>query len=70
MEIKGAKIKGRVILINPVTGDWPFKKIVAPAGIYDAYVNPHGAVSVTTPDGTMLGVKPGEFKWLEKKEQK
>lgn len=28
---------------------------------YDAVVNTHGAVSVVLPDGSLLGVKPGEF---------
>ena len=58
--------RGRVVLINTVRGDSPIgHKTVAPAGVYDAWVNPHGAVSVIAADGQMLGVKPGEFKWLE-----
>jgi hypothetical protein len=61
-------IKGKVILINKVTGDWPFNNVMAPAGVYDAYVNPYGAVSVMATNGEMLGVKPNEFKWLEKQE--
>lgn len=57
---------GKVILMNHVHGDWPIgHKTVAESGVYDAFVNPQGAVHVTTPNGD-LGLKPCEFAWLEK----
>jgi hypothetical protein len=34
-------------------------------GVYEAEVNPHGAVSVKLADGSLLGVKPGEFEWVQ-----
>jgi len=59
------KSNRRVILMNDVRGDFPFQATYAPAGVYDAYVNPHGAISVTAINGKMLGVKPKEFQWLD-----
>jgi hypothetical protein len=58
--------KGRVILTRTIRGDFPFQQTKAEPGIYDAYVNPHGAVSVIAGNGNMLGLKPGEFEWLNK----
>jgi len=51
--------------MNDVRGDFPFQATHAPAGVYDAYVNPHGAVSVIATNGKMLGIKPNEFQWLD-----
>jgi len=55
-----------------VTADWPLalineqnRKMIAPAGIYRAESNPHGALSVNT-SGGFLGVKPNEFEVLPK----
>jgi hypothetical protein len=45
-----------------VRGDGPFWNTKAPAGLYRADVNPHGAVSITASNGELLGVKPDEFK--------
>jgi protein gp37 len=36
----------------------------APAGLYRAHSNPHGALSVRRGDGSLLGIKPGEFEFL------
>lgn len=58
--------KGKVILMEDVHGDFPFDYVIAPAGVYPAWVNPHGAVSVQAANGEMLGVKPGEFEWLNR----
>jgi ParB family chromosome partitioning protein len=57
-------IKGKVKLSKRVYGDFPFQATYAEPGIYDAYVNPHGAVSVKATNGKLLGVKPGEYEWL------
>ena len=59
------KSNRRVNLMNDVRGDFPFQATYAPAGDYDAYVNPHGAVAVIATNGEMLGVKPNEFQWLD-----
>ena len=57
---------GRVILLSEVRGDWPIgHHTVGEAGVYDAYVNPQGAVHIKTPNGD-LGLKPNEFAWLER----
>jgi hypothetical protein len=59
----------RIILLNDVRGDFPFgHNIVAKAGIYNPYINPHGAISVIAENGEKLGIKPGEFEWLDEKE--
>jgi hypothetical protein len=61
------EIKGTVVLVKEVRGDFPFAHhVIAPPGVYQAYVNPHGAVSVKAENGEMLGLKPGEFEWLKK----
>jgi len=38
--------------------------VVAAANIYRAESNRHGALSVHTPDGGLLGIKPQEFECL------
>jgi len=62
------EIRGRVIIRNTVRGDWPIwhTTIVEP-GVYDAYCNKYGAVSVMAQNGHLLGVKPSEFEWLNPK---
>ena len=61
------KIKGKVMVLNTVRGDWPIgHNTIAEPGVYDAYVNPHGAVSVKTESGQLLGLKPSEFEWISK----
>jgi hypothetical protein len=63
------KFNGKVKLTRRVRSDLPFlRDCIAEPGIYDAYVNPHGAVSVIASDGGLLGVKPDEFEWVEKPE--
>ncbi len=58
---------GRVILTNEIRGDWPIGHNVAgEPGVHDAYINPHGAVSIIASNGQYLGLKPSEFAWLEK----
>lgn len=58
---------GRIILINKVHGDWPVgHNTIGESGIYDAYVNPQGAVSIMAGNGRLLGLKPNEFSWLER----
>jgi len=55
----------RVVLINEVRGDFPIgHNTIASPGVYEAHINPQGAVSVVADNGEMLGVKPGEFEWL------
>jgi hypothetical protein len=59
------KINGRVMVLKTVRGDFPIgHNCIAEPGIYDAYVNPQGAVSVRASNGELLGLKPNEFKWL------
>lgn len=59
------KQSGRVVLLKEVRGDFPIgHNTIAPAGVYDAFLNPHGAVAVIAENGQMLGVKPDEFEWL------
>lgn len=50
-----------VRLPREVHGDGPFANVVAAPGDYMAEVNPLGAVAVRLPDGSLLGLKPGEF---------
>lgn len=58
-----------VSLPKAVRGDWPIgHQVVAPAGEYEAYCNPYGAVNVKTPSGALLGIKPSEFDVIEWKE--
>ncbi|MDD5510488.1 MAG: hypothetical protein PHI12_06755 [Dehalococcoidales bacterium] len=58
---------GRVILKNRVRGDFPIgHNIIAEPGVYDAFVNPQGAVSIETEEGQQLGLRPPEFAWLER----
>jgi hypothetical protein len=70
LEIKNREMRkpnGKIIIIREVRGDWPIgHNTIAEPGVYDAYVNPHGAVSVMASNGRMLGIKPCEFEWLEK----
>lgn len=55
----------KIRLPRDVRGDIPFApNPVAPAGVYQPTSNPHGALCVETPDGQMLGVKPGELEWV------
>lgn len=55
----------QVILKRTISGDGPFCTIQASPAVYDAQVNPYGAVSVVTPDGRTLGLRLGEFEWVE-----
>jgi hypothetical protein len=54
---------GKVRLPREVRSDLPWDSIVAPPGIYEARANQHGAMSVLTPSGHWLGIKPGEWQW-------
>jgi len=57
--------KGRIIILEQVRSDLPWlRDLVAEPGVYDAFVNSHGAVAVKIGNG-YLGIKPGEFQWLE-----
>lgn len=61
----------KIRLRHEVRGDAPFAShVFAPAGIHEAHLNPHGAVSVIANDGNLLGVKPGEFEWVQGESQK
>ena len=56
----------KIFLPRMVKGDWPIgHNIIAQMGYHNAVRNMHGAVSVVLPDGTRLGVKPGEFEEVE-----
>lgn len=50
-----------VRLTQLVESELPWSDTFAPPGVYLAESNPHGALSVRATDGTMLGIKPGEF---------
>jgi hypothetical protein len=60
-----------VRLVKRVAADFPFsaedRAKVAEPGEHRAYMNHYGAVSVLTPPGTRLGVKPAEFAWVHGK---
>jgi protein gp37 len=50
-----------VRLTRDIYGDWPVgHDRIAPVGEYIAFSNPHGALCVATPNGS-LGIKPFEF---------
>ena len=52
----------KIRLLGMVRSEMPFGPIsVAKAGIYDAEMNQHGALSVRDCNGDLLGIKPGEF---------
>jgi len=56
--------KGRIIILEQVRSDLPWLgDLIAKPGVYDAFVNPHGAVSVKIGE-EYLGIKPNEYKWL------
>lgn len=56
--------RGKIIIRRTVQSDLPWlRQLKAEPGVYDAWVNPQGAVSVKIGD-TFLGIKPGEFEWL------
>ena len=55
----------KIRLPREVRGDFPFRGSVAPSGIYDAEMNPQGALSVLDSDGQLLGIKPGEFEFVD-----
>lgn len=60
------KQKGRIMILQTVKADMPWlSRLKAEPGIYDAWVNPYGAVSVKIGD-EFLGIKPNEFTWLDK----
>ncbi len=64
-------VPARVKLAWTVTGDGPFRSMVAYAGEYggeDCHSNKLGAVSVRMTDGKFLGVKPNEFEVIEWRE--
>jgi len=57
---------GKIVVLREVRGDYPIgSHVVAAPGVYVPFINPQGAVSVET-NGEMLGLKPGEFQWLDK----
>lgn len=61
-EVDPAKRTARFIYLpKAVTGDGPFQNVRAEPGVYERHENPHGAVFVQLPSGTLLGIKPGEF---------
>lgn len=56
----------KVYLPFAVSGDFPIgHTTVAMPGVHDAIANQHGAVCVILPDGSLLGVKPGEFEYVQ-----
>ena len=56
-----------VRLKHDVHGDLIFAATVAPAGVYKAYMNQYGAVSVEASNGKLLGIRPHEMEWVEGK---
>lgn len=60
--------KGSIIILKQVRSDLPwFRDVIAEPGVYVAFVNPQGAVSVKIGE-EYLGVKPNEFEWLVKEQ--
>lgn len=61
-----------VQVLRPVVADFPMallpenRGLVAEPGIVLGRMNPHGALSVPTPNGRFLGVRPGEVETLPK----
>jgi hypothetical protein len=56
----------RIRLLKMVRSDIPIGiPAVAMPGIYNAEMNAHGAISVRTSTGVLLGVKPGEFEFTD-----
>jgi hypothetical protein len=56
----------KIYLPKLVHGDWPIgHKSIAQPGVHDAVANQHGAVAVILTDGSLLGVKPDEFEFIE-----
>lgn len=53
-----------VRLPRTVRSDIPFKDLWAVPGVYMAESNPHGALSVRSTGGTLIGIKPDEFERL------
>jgi hypothetical protein len=56
-------------LLHTVRSELPFPPFCsAAARVYgpdEISVNPHGSVSVMTPQGRWLGIKPDEMEWCE-----
>lgn len=60
------RVPKTISLSEDVRGDWPIgHQVIAPAGKYEARCNQFGAVSVMTPSGDLLGIKPDEFDVVE-----
>jgi hypothetical protein len=56
----------KIRLLQMVRGDLPFGPVsVAKAGIHEAEMNRFGALSVRDCNGDLLGVKPGEFEFVD-----
>ena len=57
--------KGKIRIRQTVKSDLPWlSRLKAEPGVYDAYVNPYGAVSVKI-GNEFLGIKPNEFEWVK-----
>lgn len=65
----GDKLPKRVEMLSTVRTDLPFvtkKNLIAHEGqVYDVKMNVFGAVFIDYPDGSYLGLKPGEFDVVE-----
>jgi len=58
------KANRRIVILKAVRSDLPWMRdLIAEAGVYDAWVNPQGAVAVEV-NGELLGIKPKEFEWM------
>lgn len=56
----------KIRLLRMIRGDIPIGPIsVAVAGEYEAEMNSYGALSVRDCNGDLLGVKPGEFEFVD-----
>lgn len=63
------ELAGRIRVLRRIRSEIPIPPIhVLEPGVYPCVVNPLGAVSVPLPDGGFIGVKPGEFEWVERTE--
>ena len=51
----------KIIILKPVTADFPFKAGTVKPGIHEATTNKNGAVSCLSDTGDAIGIKLDEF---------
>lgn len=56
----------KIRLLKTIRGDIPIgPPSVAVQGVYNAEMNKYGALSIRDTHGQLLGVKPGEFEFVD-----